>query len=104
MVVNNAADFYVGFFEELTPEQMERQLTTGLLGPMNVTRAVLPGMRKQRSGLVMTISSTAGLIGFEFGTAYAASEPIVRADGSLYPSLNAICILRIKRRGPTRRA
>jgi NAD(P)-dependent dehydrogenase (short-subunit alcohol dehydrogenase family) len=41
---------------------------------MNVTRAVLPVMRKQRSGHVITISSTAGLTGFEFGTAYAASK------------------------------
>jgi NAD(P)-dependent dehydrogenase (short-subunit alcohol dehydrogenase family) len=53
---------------------MERQLSTSLVGPMNVTRAVLPVMRKQRSGLIITISSTAGLIGFEFGTAYAASK------------------------------
>jgi len=74
VLVNNAANFYAGFFEELTPEQMERQLTTSLIGPMNVTRAVLPVMRKQRSGLIMTISSTAGLTGFEFGTAYAASK------------------------------
>jgi NAD(P)-dependent dehydrogenase (short-subunit alcohol dehydrogenase family) len=74
VLVNNAANFYAGFFEELTPEQMERQLTTSLIGPMNVTRAVLPVMRKQRSGLIITISSTAGLIGFEFGTAYAASK------------------------------
>src|ERR1700720_3397936 len=74
VLVNNAANFYAGFFEELTPEQMERQLSTSLIGPMNVTRAVLPGMRKQRSGLIITISSTAGLIGFEFGTAYAASK------------------------------
>jgi NAD(P)-dependent dehydrogenase (short-subunit alcohol dehydrogenase family) len=74
MLVNNAANFYAGFFEELTPGQMERQLTTSLIGPMNVTRAVLPVMRKQRSGLIMTISSTAGLTGFEFGTAYAASK------------------------------
>lgn len=74
VLVNNAANFYAGFFEELTPEQMERQLSTSLIGPMNVTRAVLPVMRKQRSGLIVTISSTAGLIGFEFGTAYAASK------------------------------
>jgi NAD(P)-dependent dehydrogenase (short-subunit alcohol dehydrogenase family) len=74
VLVNNAANFYAGFFEELTPEQMELQLSTSLVGPMNVTRAVLPLMREQRSGLIITISSTAGLVGFEFGTAYAASK------------------------------
>ncbi|TMM03823.1 MAG: SDR family NAD(P)-dependent oxidoreductase [Actinobacteria bacterium] len=74
VLVNNAASFYAGFFEELTPEQVERQLTTSLLGPMHVTRAVLPLMRKQRSGHVITISSSAGFAGFEYGTAYAASK------------------------------
>jgi NAD(P)-dependent dehydrogenase (short-subunit alcohol dehydrogenase family) len=74
VLVNNAANFYAGYFEELTPEQMEQQIQTSLIGPMNVTRAVLPVMRKQRSGQIITISSTAGLIGFEFGTAYAASK------------------------------
>ena len=68
VLVNNAASFYAGYFEELTPEQMERQLTTSLIGPMNVTRAVLPVMRKQRSGHIISISSTAGLVGFEFGS------------------------------------
>src|SRR3954447_25412634 len=74
VLVNNAASFYAGFFEELTPEQMDRQLATSLIGPMNVTRAVLPVMRKQRSGHVVTISSTAGFAGFEYGPAYAASK------------------------------
>ena len=74
VLVNNAASFYAGFFEELTPEQMERQLATSLLGPMNVTRAVLPIMRKQRSGRIISISSSASFAGFEFGTAYAASK------------------------------
>jgi NAD(P)-dependent dehydrogenase (short-subunit alcohol dehydrogenase family) len=74
VLVNNAASFYAGYFEELTPEQMERQLATSLVGPMNVTRAVLPVMRKQRSGHVITISSSAGFAGFEYGTAYAASK------------------------------
>jgi NAD(P)-dependent dehydrogenase (short-subunit alcohol dehydrogenase family) len=74
VLVNNAGNFNAGFFEELSPEQMDRQLTTTLVGPMNVTRAVLPVMRRQRSGHVITISSSAGLTGFEFGTAYAASK------------------------------
>jgi len=74
VLVNNAANFYAGFFEELTPEQMNKQLQTSLYGPMNVTRAVLPVMRKQRAGNILAISSTAGLRGFEFGTAYAASK------------------------------
>ena len=74
VLVNNAANFYAGYFEELTPEHFERQLSASLLGPMNVTRAVLPVMRKQRSGHVISISSTAGLVGFEFGAAYAASK------------------------------
>jgi len=74
VLVNNAASFYAGYFEELTPEQMERQLAASLMGPMNVTRAVLPVMRKQRSGHIISISSSAGLSGFEFGTAYAASK------------------------------
>jgi NAD(P)-dependent dehydrogenase (short-subunit alcohol dehydrogenase family) len=73
VLVNNAASFYAGYFEELTPEQIERQLATNLIGPMNVTRAVLPLMRRQRAGHVISISSGAGLVGFEFNTAYAAS-------------------------------
>jgi len=74
VLVNNAASFHAGYFEELTPDQFERQLATSLLGPMNVTRAVLPVMRKQRSGHLVAISSSAGLVGFEFCTAYAASK------------------------------
>lgn len=74
VLVNNAASFYAGFFEELSPEQMEKQLATSLFGPMHVTRAALPIMRQQRSGQIITISSTAGLMGFEFCTAYSASK------------------------------
>jgi NAD(P)-dependent dehydrogenase (short-subunit alcohol dehydrogenase family) len=74
VLVNNAANFYGGYFEQLTPAQIEDQLATGLIGPMNVTRAVLPIMRKQRSGHIMSISSGAGLSGFEFNSAYAAAK------------------------------
>ena len=75
VLVNNAASFYAGYFEELTQRQIDQQLAASLIGPMNVTRAVLPVMRTQRSGHIISISSSAGIAaGFEFVTAYAASK------------------------------
>jgi NAD(P)-dependent dehydrogenase (short-subunit alcohol dehydrogenase family) len=74
VLVNNAGNFFAGFFEELSPAQVRDQIETLLFGPMNVTRAALPVMRKQRSGLVLTISSTAGITGQAFCTAYAAAK------------------------------
>ncbi|OBZ95624.1 oxidoreductase [Pararhizobium polonicum] len=74
VLVNNAASFFAGYFEELAPFQLDMQLMTSLIGPMNVTRAVLPVMRKQRDGKIISISSSAGFGGFEFGSAYAASK------------------------------
>ena len=75
VLVNNAGSFYAGFFEEMTPEDFMAQIETTLFGPVNVTRAVLPQMRAQRAGLVVTISSTAGIASTgDFLTAYAASK------------------------------
>jgi len=74
VLVNNAGNFYAGFFEELSPAQFRDQIETLMFGPVNVTRAVLPTMRKQRTGLVLTISSTAGLVGQTFCSAYAAAK------------------------------
>lgn len=74
VLVNNAGNFYAGFFEELSSEQVRHQIETLLFGPMNVTRAALPQMRKQRSGLVMSISSTAGQTGLVFCSAYSAAK------------------------------
>jgi NAD(P)-dependent dehydrogenase (short-subunit alcohol dehydrogenase family) len=74
VLVNNAASFNAGYFEELSMEEIESQLSTSLYGPMKVTRAVLPVMRKQGSGHIISISSTAGLVGYEFCSAYAASK------------------------------
>ena len=74
VLVNNAGNFYAGFFEEISPEDFRAQVETTLFGPINVTRAVLPVMRAQRSGLVVAISSTAGIVGQEFCTAYAAAK------------------------------
>jgi NAD(P)-dependent dehydrogenase (short-subunit alcohol dehydrogenase family) len=74
VLVNNAGNFYAGFFEELSPQDFRAQVETTLFGPMNATRGVLPVMRAQRSGLVVAISSTAGIVGQEFCTAYAAAK------------------------------
>ena len=74
VLVNNAGNFYAGFFEEIGPEDFRAQVETNLFGPVNVTRAVLPVMRRQRAGLIIQISSTAGISGQEFVSAYAASK------------------------------
>jgi NAD(P)-dependent dehydrogenase (short-subunit alcohol dehydrogenase family) len=74
VLVNNAGNFIAGYFEEIGPEQFRWQIETNLFGPMNVTRAVLPVMRRHRSGLVVAISSTAGIVGQEFCSAYSASK------------------------------
>lgn len=75
VLVNNAGSFNAGFFEEMTPEDFRSQIETTFFGPVNVTRAALPQMRRQRSGLVMTISSTAGIAAEgDFVSAYAASK------------------------------
>lgn len=74
VLVNNAGNFYAGFFEELSIEQIQNQINTNLFGQMIVARAVLPQMRKQHGGHIISISSTAGLVGYEYCTAYAASK------------------------------
>jgi NAD(P)-dependent dehydrogenase (short-subunit alcohol dehydrogenase family) len=75
VLVNNAGSFHAGFFEEMTPEDFRAQIETTFFGPVNVIRAALPQLRAQRSGLVMAISSTAGIVAEgEFVSAYAASK------------------------------
>jgi NAD(P)-dependent dehydrogenase (short-subunit alcohol dehydrogenase family) len=74
VLVNNAGNFYAGYFENITPEHFRAQMETNFFGPLNVTRAILPIMRAQRAGQVITVTSLAGLIGQEFVAAYAASK------------------------------
>lgn len=74
VLVNNAGNFYAGYFETVSPEQLRAQMETNFFGPLNVTRAVLPVLRRQRSGQIITVTSAAGLLGQEFCAAYAASK------------------------------
>ncbi|HEY9306744.1 MAG TPA: SDR family oxidoreductase [Microbacterium sp.] len=74
VLVNNAGNFQAGYFEEISPERFRAQMETNFFGPLNVTRAVLPVMRRQRSGHIVTITSTAGVVSGGFGSAYGASK------------------------------
>src|SRR4029077_8867003 len=74
VLVNNAGNFYAGFFEELSPEDFRAQIETNLFGPVNVTRSVLPVMRAHRRGLIVAISSTGGISGQAFVSAYSAAK------------------------------
>jgi NAD(P)-dependent dehydrogenase (short-subunit alcohol dehydrogenase family) len=74
VLVNNAGNFYAGYFENISPDHVRAQMETNFFGPLNVTRTILPIMRAQRSGQVITVTSLAGLIGQEFVAAYAASK------------------------------
>jgi len=74
VLVNNAGNFYAGFFETLSAEQVRAQMETNFFGPLNVTRAILPIQRQQRSGQIITVTSTAGFVAGGFTSAYAASK------------------------------
>ncbi len=74
VAVNNAGYSLLGNFEEMTIPELEGQLATNFYGVVHVMRAVLPVMRKQRSGHVINISSLAGEVGFKHCAAYAASK------------------------------
>ena len=74
VLVNNAGNFYAGFFEEISPEDFRAQIETNFFGTVNVTRAMLPVLRAQRRGLIVTISSTGGIVGQAFVSAYSAAK------------------------------
>lgn len=74
VLVNNAGNFYAGFFETISDAQFRAQMETNFFGPLNVTRAILPTFREQKSGQVITVTSTAGFVGGAFQSAYAASK------------------------------
>ncbi|MGP3699458.1 SDR family oxidoreductase [Rhodobacter sp. NSM] len=74
IMVNNAGRAQLGWFETIPEEDVRRQFEINLFGAMNIARAVLPTMRRQRSGLVVTISSVNGLVSNPGGSIYSASK------------------------------
>jgi NAD(P)-dependent dehydrogenase (short-subunit alcohol dehydrogenase family) len=74
VVVNNAGYSLLGNFEEMTTAEIQRQFAANFYGVMYVMRAVLPAMRKQRSGHIINISSVAGVVGLKHCAAYGATK------------------------------
>jgi NAD(P)-dependent dehydrogenase (short-subunit alcohol dehydrogenase family) len=74
VLVNNAGYGNLGLFEETTDAEARAQYDTNVFGLYNVTRAVLPAMRRQRAGRIFNISSVGGLLGGEGGSLYCAAK------------------------------
>ncbi|MDS1140165.1 SDR family NAD(P)-dependent oxidoreductase [Pusillimonas sp. SM2304] len=74
VLVNNAGYGLMANFEEVTSPQIEHQFATNVFGLMHVMRAVLPVMRRQRSGRIFNISSVGGALGFKGASVYCATK------------------------------
>lgn len=74
VLVNNAGYGLLGYFEEMSEELIRRQIETNLFGTMKVTRAILPIMRAQGAGFVVTVSSTSGIRATPGGSVYSSSK------------------------------
>jgi len=74
ILVNNAGYGSMGYFEQISDKLIQKQIATNLFGPMKLTRAILPNMRKQSSGYVVSVSSTSGIRAVEGGSVYSASK------------------------------
>ena len=74
VLVNNAGYALLGFFEETSEKLIRQQIETNVFGTMKVTRAVLPFMRKQGSGLVIVFSSASGIRAVGGSSMYSASK------------------------------
>ena len=74
VLVNNAGFGQLGHFETVEASAIEKQFSTNVFGLMNVTRAVLPAMRRNRRGHILNISSIGGAVGFDGASIYCATK------------------------------
>lgn len=73
-LVNNAGYGLIGLFEGMSAEQIRRNIDTNVIGMMNVTRAVLPHMRKAKAGRIVNIGSAAGRMTLPLYSLYCATK------------------------------
>ena len=74
VLINNAGIHRQGAFEDVSESEFRNVMETNCIGPLLLTRAVLPTMRRQRSGLIIMISSLSGIAGLPGDLPYAASK------------------------------
>lgn len=74
VLINNAGRFYTGFFETMSDKQVRSQMEINFFGTLNITRTILPIMRRQRSGQIITISALLGIVGWPFVSVFSASK------------------------------
>ena len=74
IVINNAGVGITGPLEEIPTDELKNNFETNLFGPIEVMKAVLPQMRKQKSGLIINVTSIAGYMGLPYRSVYSASK------------------------------
>jgi short-subunit dehydrogenase len=74
ILINNAGFGLVGFFEDLTLDEIRDQFETNFFGVLNITKKIIPIMRLQKSGTIINISSGAGQVGFPGISAYVSTK------------------------------
>ena len=90
LLINNAGIEEVGFFEDMSPEEIEQHTRVNLIAPMQLARAVLPGMLARDRGHIVNMASVAGLAPMGFGETYGATKAgLLNFSRSLRASLRA---------------
>ena len=84
VAINNAGYYLTGLEEAVTTEQAQRLMDTNFMGPVRVNRAVLPHMRRQRSGVIIHVSSGAGRVVVPSAGFYCASKFALEALAEAY--------------------
>jgi short-subunit dehydrogenase len=74
VLVNNAGEGWFGAFADMDPDRAEALIRTNLLGPVRLTRAVLPGMLERRRGAIVNVSSIVGHVGVRHEAVYSATK------------------------------
>ena len=74
VLINNAGYGLLGFFEDLTLDEIRNQFETNFFGVLNITKKIIPIMRSQKSGTIINVSSGAGQVGFPGISAYVSTK------------------------------